>query len=94
VLKGKAKVQATIEELERLFPLLREQVGVEVSQKLAKKTEEIEASAVAAASAKAAEEVWNSKSNGKGNKKNLLEFLCRRQGPIWEGGEVALFQSG
>jgi hypothetical protein len=57
VLKGKSKIMANIEELERLFPLLREQVGVEVSQKLAEKTEEIEASAVAAASAKAAEEV-------------------------------------
>ena len=57
MLKGKAKTQANIEELERLFPLLREQVGVEVSQKLAEKTEEIEASAVAAATAKAAEEV-------------------------------------
>ena len=57
VLKGKAKIQANIEELERLFPLLREQVGVEISQKLAEKTEEIEASAVAAAAAKAAEEV-------------------------------------
>ena len=57
VLKGKHRNLANIEELERLFPLLREAVTEEVSQKIAAKAEEVEIAASAAAAAKAAEEV-------------------------------------
>ena len=56
-MKGKAKNLANIEELDRLVPLLKEAVALEVSQKLNAAKAEIEAAAAVGAAAKAAEEV-------------------------------------
>ena len=60
---------ATVEELERLFPLLKESVAAEVSQKLDLKTTEIELKAKEAASIKIAEQVCLASFN------NFLSFL-------------------
>ena len=56
-MKGKAKNLASIEELDRLVPLLKEAIAVEVSQKLGAVRAEIEAAAAVGAASKAAEEV-------------------------------------
>lgn len=56
-MKGKAKNTGTIEELERLVPLLKEAVAEELSEKLAAKAKDIEETVTLAATAKAADEV-------------------------------------
>lgn len=56
-MRGKARNLAAIEELDRLFPLLKEAVAEELSQKLAAKAKEIEGTVTAAAAEKAAKEV-------------------------------------
>ena len=57
VLKARARNLAAIEELEKLFPLLKEAVAEELSQKISAKAQEIEETVSAAAAEKAAEEV-------------------------------------